>query len=885
MARAEIVRSRRRAAAVLVIVCVLAGAGMAGAVPEADGNTRVGPLDLHFEPNVGQAPAPEAPDRNRTAGSKAGAHDDLAPDRAAAFVSRGRGYRLALGPDGLALRLRRGADEAARLRLRLEGASPSPRIEGEDLLPGRSHYLRGSNPSRWTTEVPHFARVRYREVYRGVDLVFYGNDGRLEHDFVLAPGVDPSRIRIRIEGARSVEIAKDGALAAHVAGGSVRFEPPVAWEETPSGRKPVASRYALGEDGVVGFRVASRDPRRTLVIDPILTWSTYLGGSGGDAALAVAAAADGSAWIAGATESPDFPGTSAPAGGVEAFVARISSDGRTLLSATYLGGSGDDVALGLALDPAGRPFVTGLTTSADYPLVAPLQAALGGSMDAFVTRLSADGAAPDFSTYLGGSDLDQGSAIAVDGSGAAYLTGVTASTDFPTVAAVQPAPGSFGDAFVAKIDAGALAYSTYLGGDEFDAGYGIAVDAAGSAVVTGETGSTDFPTANAFRAADLPDIDAFVTRLSPDGSSFVYSTYFGGGGIDVANAVAVDADGEATLTGWTDSTNFPRRNALRNTIAGLSDAFVTRLDAAGQPVFSTYLGGGDADTGWGIALDGAGNVHVSGETYSSNFPQTPAAFTPPDGGPSDLDAFAAKLRADGRVLLYSTYVGGIGNDTGWAVAVTPDGSTLVAGETAADDFPTAPADGPAQGGRAGSSDAFVARLDTGDDGDDDFVPDGEDNCPLQANPGQADGDADGVGDVCDPCPTVPDQTSCSPPSIAITRPAGAATFVTDGETGVPSPTGFPLVVGGITACADVTDDGAVDVVEMRLDGGAWADVSASRGTCAACGSGPDTYCHTFDAGSVRLGDNQVRVRATDADGLGRERSQFFTGAGSASPAL
>jgi hypothetical protein len=411
--------------------------------------------------------------------------------------------------------------------------------------------------------------------------------------------------------------------------------------------------------------------------------------------------------------STDFP-TVSPLQGelgggsrVDAYVAKLTPDGSALIYATYLGGSGLEFGLGIAVDASGHAYVTGVTASNDFPTARPLQAVRGGPSDAFVAKLTPDGSALVYSTYLGGSDGDDGWRIAADAAGHAYVTGGTLSTDFPTVRPLQPVKGGgLIDAFVAKLtpDGSALVYSTYLGGSKDDKGFGIGIDATGSAYVTGLTASIDFPTSNPLQAAYGGGLyDAFVAKLTGDGSALAYSTYIGGGGSDGGGGIAVDTAGSAYVTGDTDSTNFPTASPLQ-AYGGNTDAFVAKLTQDGSAfVYATYLGGTSRDSGEGIAVDGAGHIYVSGITSSTDFPTA----SPLQAYGGNTDAFVAKLAQDGSAFVYATYLGGTSSDNGYGIAIDASDNAYVSGITSSADFPTA---NPLQAVLSGGADAFVAKI-------------------------------------------------------------------------------------------------------------------------------------------------------------------------------
>jgi len=674
---------------------------------------------------------------------------------------------------GSAQPLNRQAALPTVLRLQLLGANSQPKVSGFEELPGRSNYFIGNDPKKWRTNIPTYARVRYAGVYPGVDLVYYGNqDGQLEYDFVVAPGADPNHIKLSFAGVDGTRIDEaSGDLVLKVGEEEVRFHKPVVYQPTmaaydrrtrgpkidsalekPNPEPRITSpdaptgTFELASNNEVTFRVARYDPKRSLVIDPVLSYSTYLGGGKNDFGQGIAVDSSGNAYVTGYTASTDFPIIdplqNGNGGGVySAFVSKLTADGSGLVYSTYLGGSTYDIGWGIAVDSSGSAYVTGGTKSADFPTVNPIQATchqcgVSGS-NAFVSKLSADGSALVYSTFLGGGG-DAGTAIAVDSSGNAYVTGYTVATDFPTVNAFQATcsgcTSGSNDAFVAKLkaDGSALVYSTYLGGSQRDDGLGIAVDSSGSAYVTGLTYSTDFPTVNPIQAACEGCLvglfgydDAFVTKLNATGSALVYSTYLGGSYADQGNAIAVDSSGNAYVTGSTYSINFPTVKPIQATCGTgecIDDAFVAKVNAAGSAlVYSTYLGGSTVNYGYGfgIAVDSSGNAYVTGITQEPDFPTvnafqgTCASCT--SGG---LDAFVAELKPDGSALVYSSYLGGSNGSTeGNAIALDSSGAAYVTGTVFATDFPLVNAIQTTCGGcTLGYYDAFVAKISSGGGG-------------------------------------------------------------------------------------------------------------------------------------------------------------------------
>jgi hypothetical protein len=699
-----------------------------------------GKLPLRFESNLGQVHG--------------------ASEGEVKFLSRGQGYALFLTRADAVLKLRApgtGGHESqgretngASLQMKLVGANPRVTVQGTDELPGRSNYFIGNDPSQWHTGVPNYAGVRYRGVYPGVDLVYYGNQGQLEYDFIIAPGADPDVIRLDV-GAQQpapLRIDRDGDLVVQANGGEVRFRKPVVYQPTteaaarslatatgPSRQQNalhstrVETRYRLEGNHRVRFEIGEYDRTRPLVIDPTLSYSSYLGGSSLEQGFGIAVDASGNAYVTGCTGSPDFPATTGSdqpniAGGGDcgtvdgagdAFVAKVNSTGTALIYATYLGGSGGDQGLAIAADAAGNAYVTGMTASGNFPFTpGAAQTTSGGGDDLFVTKLNPTGSALVYSTYLGGSADEgfYGAAIAVDASGNVYVTGDTASANFPlTAGAFQTTctPCSSGgyNSFITKLNAAgsALIYSTFLGGSGGglgDVGKGIAVDASGNAYVAGEAYSLDFPhTTGAFQSACVYNagVIGYVSKLNDTGSALVYSTLLCGSENTKASGIAIDSSGNAYVTGHTESSDllitpgaFQATCPSYNTIIHCDSAFVLKLNPTGSaPVYFTYLGGSTQDYANGIAVDSSGNAYVIGTTYSVNFPTTTGSFQPNCSGGCLLgDAFMTELNSTGTALVYSTLYGGAGIENGNQIALDANGNVYIAGTTGSTDLHVTP---------------------------------------------------------------------------------------------------------------------------------------------------------------------------------------------------
>jgi hypothetical protein len=647
-------------------------------------------IPLHFEANDGQT------------------------DAAVRFLARGRGYRIFLTSTEAVLALAptpaAGSSSPAVVRMGLLGANSAPEIVAEAPLPGKVNYFVGRDLARWRTNIPTFARVRYRGVYPGIDLVFYGNQGTLEYDFIIAPGADPTVIALKIDGANSLGIDDQGDLLLQMAGGVLRHRRPVVYQDVNGIRLDVGAGYSIDKAGRVSFKVASYDRGRTLIIDPALAFSTFIGGSQNDTGAGIAVDAARNVYVVGGASSPDFPTTAGAydttASPSDAFVTKFNPAGSALVYSTFLGGSGGDAGAGIALDASGNAYLTGTTASTDFPTTpGALDTTCGTdstcnggfiNQDGFVAKLNASGSALLYSTYLGGSGDDQPFGIAADAGGNAYVGGATSSPDFPTTAGAfdTSANGAF-DAFVAKVNAtaSALVYSTYVGGSAIDLARGIAVDGSGSAYVTGRAVSANFPTTvGAFDTIANGLDEAFVTKVNAAGSGLTYSTYLGGSGHDRGFAIAVDGSGNAYVAGYTESGNFPTTaGVFDTTLNGSSDLFVTKVNPSGAAlVYSTYLGGTSTEGTrqyMGIALDAAANAHVVGDTNSADFP-TVAAPQPVSGGGRDV--VVAKLNAAGSALLYSTYLGGSSTDSGLGITVDSGRNAYVTGDSLSGDFPVTP---------------------------------------------------------------------------------------------------------------------------------------------------------------------------------------------------
>jgi hypothetical protein len=657
----------------------------------AEGPDAYGRLPLSFEANLGQTNA------------------DVR------FLARGSGYGLFLTGTEAVLSLNR-QGKSAVLRMKLEGQNQGPRIEGEGSLTAQSHYLIGNHPDGWQGNVSKYSKVRYHDVYPGIDLVYYGHQRQLEYDFVISPDADPNSIRLAFAGGDHIIIDDAGDLVMQTAAGEIRQKKPVAYQEIDGKRQSIEATYVLGDDDRVGFKLASYDHSKPVVIDPVLIYSTYFGGSDtagtGDMGISIAVDATGNAYVTGHTSSIDFPSSggfqNASSGELDAFVFKLNAAGTALVYSTYFGGSGTDEGHSIALDGVGNIYIAGHTSSSNFPIAGAFQATRGGNLDAFILKLNNAGTTLLYSTFLGGAEDDRALGIAVDSAGTAYVAGLTSSRNFPLITPFQGIHGGgLADVFVTKLTpSGALTYSTYVGGIGQDQAYGIAIDAFGSAYVAGYTTSTNFPVVNPFQKdIGAGSDDAFLFKLAPNGNALVFSTYLGGISSDNAVRVAVDDAGSAYVTGYTASVNFPVVNAAQPFNVGTYDIFVTKFAPSGSSlVYSTFFGGSDVESGAAIAVDKAGSAYVTGFTTSVDFPAI-NAFQVRSAG--SQNAYIIRLSPDGERITFSTYIGGNGFDGALGLVLDQAENLYITGYSSSTNFPLV---NPLQAENAGGDDGFVLKI-------------------------------------------------------------------------------------------------------------------------------------------------------------------------------
>ncbi len=628
------------------------------------------------------------------------------------------------------------------LRLRIEGGNRLAEFEGMEEAEGKSNYFIGNDPTKWHTNIPNYAKVKMKEVYPGIDMVYYGTpsdgaqgkgQGQLEFDFVAQPGSDPQAIHMKVDGAQHVRMNEQGDMELRTGQGTVVFRAPAVYQEDQGQKIPREGRYKLEEGNRVGFEVKEYDRTKALVIDPVLDYSTLLGGNQFgqvNECFGIAVDASGDAYVTGDTSCTNFPTTPGsfeptPTGGVIntvcAIVAKFDPSGSALLYSTYLGGSVNATGFAIALDSAGNAYIAG-RTDGDFPVTPGVYqtTATVGFLTPFVSKLDPTGSTLLYSTYLGTDG--EGFGIAVDASGDAYVTGESYAASFPTTPGCYQPTNPTGPALphviVCELNpaASTLLYSTYLAGSTGEEAEAIALDSQNNAYITGYTFSANFPvTPGAFLTLLPASQSIFISKLRLKGlgtADLIYSTFLagsnGGGGQDTGRGVAVDQAGDAYVTGYTLSAIFPTTaGAYQTAYGGGGDAFVAKLNPSGTGlVYSTYLGGSALEFGSGIALDPSGDAYIMGETRSPNFPVTPNAFQPALNGP--INAMVAVLNSSGSNLIYSTYLGGNNLDVGEAIALDPAGNFYVAGNSFSTDFPTT--SGAYQTIFTSGEDAFVTKF-------------------------------------------------------------------------------------------------------------------------------------------------------------------------------
>ena len=641
-----------------------------------------GKLPMSFEPNVGQT------------------------DDSVRFMARGHGYSLFLTKDSATLSLQRygksgKVESQSAVRMRIDGANEMAAVEGEGQTEGRSNYFIGNDPDKWRTDIPTYGSVKYSSVYDGVDLVYYGNGQQLEYDFIVRPGTDPRRIKLRFDGVDAAKIEdKTGDLLLDTGSGTLRQHKPFVYQNVAGERTEIASTYAMKKNGDgfdISFDLAAYDTTKELIIDPVLSYGSYLGGNAFDEARSITVDADGNAYVVGTAASRDFPTTPGTIKPVllprtdapnsfwyDAFVTKINSTGTALVFSTYFGGrNGNESGGGVALDASGNVVIAGTTMSGDLPTVNAYQSTFGGTDDGFAAKLNPTGSAIIFSTYLGGNSTDLGGSVAVNQvTGDAVFAGYASSPNFPTTPGAfkqrlcDNTPGScngifYSGSYLVKLTAnGGIVYSTLFDASIAD----VTVDAADNAVFGGSAFVNAPTTAGSYQPVSSGGADGYIAKLNPAGSTLVYGTFLGGGlQSDRVSAIVLDPEQNIYVTGTTENTAFPATpGAFDTTFNGGHDGFVTKLNPAGSElVFSTFLGGTAKDELFAIGLAANRDVFVAGEVLSINFPLRNPLL---QAGRIS----ATRLTADGASLVFSTF---LGNGGAYDLATDASSNAYLTGHT------------------------------------------------------------------------------------------------------------------------------------------------------------------------------------------------------------
>jgi len=712
----------------MVSARVWSGAQAVTEVPTRARQADFGRLPLTFEMNAGQT-SPEV-----------------------SFLSRGSGYTAYLTAGSMVLSLRTGGAAGmtnpsltgrASVQLSLVDAASTPAVVGENAQPGKVNYFLGNDPTQWHTNVPTYGRVRYKNVYPGIDLVYYGSNYQLEYDFEIQPGADPRKIQLAIQGASQIRLDTNGDLVLQLANGQISLKCPVVYQQLNGQRVAIDGAYEVADATHIAFRVSNYDSTKPLIIDPVLSYATYLGGSGMDQPAGIAVDSSGNVYVAGYTDSVGFPATTfgAPASTVNhVYVAKLDPTGSTLIYADYIGGNNEDYAAALVLDNSNNVYVTGGTESSNFPVVSAYQTQQPGPYTGFLTKVSASGSALLYSTYLGGNAFDQPTSIAIDSLSEVHVAGYTMSQNFPESNAYQSTVlanqggvyGIYGFLTKFSADGSSLVYSTYFAGNSvvaqncgspcwpapYNAVSAIAIDANDAAYVAGTTNTSNFPaTSGAYLTSNSTQQDSplgFVAKFNSAGG-LGYSTYlYGSSGNPVGiNGIAVDGSGSAYITGTADSDGtFPiTSTSICNPAVygfGCSSAFVTKFDPAGATLlYSTFLGPNNYATPAGIALDSTDDAYVVASTSSPSFQTNDAIEAYTNNG----DVLLVEIDPGATTQLFSTYLGGSGNDTASAIAIDAASNIYLTGSTDSTDFPVS--QGAFQSVLGGSTDAFIARIASG----------------------------------------------------------------------------------------------------------------------------------------------------------------------------
>jgi hypothetical protein len=610
------------------------------------------------------------------------------------------------------------------VRLAFMGANETAKVEGIEETEAKANFFRGSNPEEWIAGVRTYQKLIYRDLYPRIDLVLYGNSGRIKQEYRVKRGGNAEDIQVCYEGVERIEITKKGQLEIWTKNGKLTEDVPKSYQFVEGKRVGVESEYIVCSDNTLKFKVGEYLRDRELIIDPDLVFSTFLGGILPNHGMDIAIDGSGNSYITGETSSYDFPttpvaydGTFNDLGYSDAFVTKINSTGTGLIYSTYLGGGYWDSGHGIAVDSSGNAYITGSTESGNFPTTPGAYDTSGNlSSDMFITKLNPTGSALVYSTYVAGGGWDQGDCIKIDGAGNAFVTGYSNYGTFPTTPGAYDTTHNGGsDVVLVKLNASGsnLLYSTFLGGSDDDTGYGLAIDGGGIAYIIGDTNSSDFPATpgaydTSYNDTFYPFSDVFIAKVGAAGANLLYATYLGGTSYDHGRGIAIDGVGTAYITGYTESDDFPVTAGVCDpTYNNQEDAFVAKVNPSGSELFwSTYLGGNGVDEGHGIAVGGLGLAHIIGNTDSTDFPTTMGAYDRTHNGEDDV--FLTVLTPSASATIYSTYIGGGKADEGESLKLDGQGNAYLTGRTFSYTFPATP--GAYSTSKTGTSDVFVTKL-------------------------------------------------------------------------------------------------------------------------------------------------------------------------------
>lgn len=579
-------------------------------------------------------------------------------------------------------------------------------IEGLNNTKTRYNYFKGNNENKWICNIISYEKIKYHNVYNNIDLIYYNNGRNIEWDFILYPGSNPEDIKIEFPLKTNMNLDDEGNILVHINSNIMTIKKPYIYQNINNKIHPIDGSFNLSKSNIVSFNIDSYDLDHNLIIDPVLSYSTFLGGTGDDQIYGIALDSNKDIYVTGFTNSADFPTVNpiySYKGDYDVFITKIDSSGSFIIYSTYISGTFDEWANDICVDSSGNAYVTGFTKSSDFPTKDPIQSTKLGVKSAFLTKLDSTGSSLIYSTFIGGNKDDEAKSMALDSNNNVYLIGITDSTNFPLISPYQSTISNYNSAFICKVasSGNSLLYSTYLGGASIDEGYDITLDSNNNMYLTGTTYSSDFPTKNPIESSLSGQRSAFITILSADGSNLIFSTFLGGSGADDSNSIVIDNNNNIFIAGTTFSSDFPLVNPIQNTKSGFFSAFVCKIASGGTHIiFSTYLGGSGFDYAYAIDLDSEYNPYISGFSTSSDFPTVDSV------GPviSPTGLYITKIQSDGSSILFSsllTYA------SGNALTLDSDNTIYVAGTTDQSAFPTV---NPLQSTYAGNNDSFILKI-------------------------------------------------------------------------------------------------------------------------------------------------------------------------------